>query len=135
MPDAPERGPVRAYLVRMERRFNHDEDSDLIEGIAIDPEGDRYGTIILREQRGEEPDTFLVLPDAGVPDVHAEASLDADHRTVSYEPVAALVFASEAAPPPRTVELGERWDAGDIAVYAFETEDDALTTLEEEATP
>lgn len=115
-----------AYFVRLTRPFRHDEDPDLIEGIYNDNEGERLGAAVFAaEERAGLLDTLLIIPDREVALVHAEASLDADHRVDSYEQVAALLYAPEEAPPRGVIELGDRWDAGDMVVYTFETEDDA----------
>jgi len=122
----PPRTPRPAYFTRLARRFRHDEDSDLIDGVYSDVEGDRIGIVILPEARGELPDTMLVVPDADVAPIHAESSLEADHRVISYEAVVAILYLPGEEPRGLVPQTGGRWDAGDQVAYVFDTEDDAM---------
>jgi hypothetical protein len=111
----------------MSRPFRHDIDHDIIDGVYVDQEGGTIGAIILpEERRRERPDTFLVVARPGVVAVHAEGALEADHRTVSYERLAALSYEPDVTPPDGVTREGVRWDAGDAVVFTFETEDEAL---------
>jgi len=123
---AHRRRPRTAYLVRMSRPFRHEEDTDLIEGVYSDQEGEPLGAIILREQRGESPDTFLVVTASAVVAVHVEGCFEADHRVTSYERLAAVVYQPEDTPPPGVERDGERWDTGEEVVFTFESDEDAL---------
>lgn len=123
---AHRRRPRIAYLVRMSRSFRHDEDTDLIDGVYVDQEGEPLGAIVLREQRGGPPDTFLVVAAPGVVAVHAEGVFEADHRVTSYERLAAVVYPPEVTAPPGVERDGERWDTGEEVVYTFESDEDAL---------
>lgn len=120
------RRPRLAYLVRMSRPFRHEEDTDLIDGLYVDHEGEPLGALVLRDRRGDPLDTFLVVAAPGVVAVHAEGAFEADHRVTSYERLAALVYGPEEEPAAGVQRNGDRWDTGDEVVFTFETEDDAV---------
>jgi len=113
-----------AYQVEMRRPFKHSRDSDIIEGQYGDPEGEPIGRLLMAEGSGER--AFLVLPNEDVPLIHVEATLEADHRVASYTQVVGLLFDPAETPAPGIVETGERWEAGDLVMYVFDTDDDAL---------
>lgn len=114
-----------AYRASFARAFNH-EDTDLIEGIYNDREGDPLGRAFLEQRRHEAPQAFLLLPEESVPLVHVEATLEADPRVGSYDRVFSLLYRSEETPVREVREMGERWDDGELLVYAFETDEEAL---------
>ncbi|HQW52259.1 MAG TPA: hypothetical protein PL082_09400 [Tepidiformaceae bacterium] len=113
------------YRAELGRPFRHDHDTDILDGIYRDAEGDPLGQLITEEQRGPL-DTFLVLPDEGIPLVHVEASLEADGRVSAYEQVFGLLYDPGEAPAAGVRETGERWESGDLVVYVFETDEEAL---------
>lgn len=112
------------YQVEMRRPFMHSRDLDIIEGEYRDREGDLIGQLVMNE--GGDDNTFLVLPEENIPLVHVEATLEADRRVVSYTQAVGLLYEPEETPVKGVRELGERWEAGDLVVYVFETDDDAL---------
>lgn len=95
----------------------------LVEGVYTDREGDPIGPVFTNE---DPPEEFLVLPDEAIPLVHVEAALDADPRVASYEQVVGLLFDPQEAVPPGIEENGERWENGELVIYTFETDDEAL---------
>jgi hypothetical protein len=95
----------------------------LVEGIYRDREGKRIGPVFTNE---DPPEEFLVLPDEEIPLVHVEAALDADHRVASYEQVVGLLFDPQERVPRGVDENGERWDNGELVVYTFESDEEAL---------
>lgn len=114
-----------AYRASFARPFDH-EDTDLIEGIYRDQEGDVIGKALLEQRRHEAPMAFLVIPEEAIPLVHVEATLDADHRIGSFERVFALLYRSDQVPSSGVRDTGERWDDGELVVFAFETDEEAL---------
>lgn len=118
-----------AYRVEI-RPFRHGRDTDLIEGFYRDREGRIIGRLLLADQPHELLEVFLVIPDESLPLVHVEASLDADRRVRSYEQVFGLLYEPSEEPAPGVRENGDRWEAGDLVVYTFETDEDALTAQE-----
>lgn len=112
------------YQAEMRRPFMHSRDLDIIEGQYVDREGDPIGRLLMTE--GGDDNTFLVLPEENIPLVHVEATLEADRRVVSYTQAVGLLYEPEETPVRGVRELGERWEAGDLVVYVFETDDDAL---------
>lgn len=110
-----------AYRVSVTRHFERSRDSDWIDDVYRDREGDRIGPIFARGH-----DVLLVLPDESIPLVHVEAALDADRRVNDVEPVVALVYESGETPTPSVRDSGERWDGGDAFLYVFATDDEAL---------
>jgi len=118
-----------AYRVEI-RPFRHGRDTDLIEGFYRDREGRTIGQLLLADQQHEPPKVFLVIPDESLPLVHVEASLDADRRVSIYEQVFGLLYEPNEETAPGVRENGDRWEAGDLVVYTFETDEDALTAQE-----
>lgn len=114
-----------AYRASLALAFNH-EDTDLIEGVYRDPEGDALGKAILEQRRREAPVAFLVIPEEEIPLVHVEAALDADSRIGSYDQVFALIYRTGEAVARGVREMGERWDDGEFVAYAFESDEEAL---------
>ena len=55
-----------------------------------------------------------------------EAALDEDHRVASYEQVVGLLFDPLEPVPPGVDENGERWDNGELVVYTFDSDEEAL---------
>lgn len=119
-----------AYRVQLSRPFRHEEDGDLIDGVYKDPDGDVVGPLIVREQRHREPEAFLVVPDEAIPLIHVEAAFDNDHRITAYEQVFGLIFQADEPVDENVRTLGDPWDGGDIVVYAFETDEEALEAQE-----
>jgi hypothetical protein len=132
MPDGqPTRKHRRiAYRAQMSRPFKHAEDSDLIDGVYRDLDGRVIGPIIFAEPPHARPDVFLLVPDEALPLVHVEAALDADHRITAYEQVFGLLYEAGEQPAPAVAATGDRWDAGDLVVYTFESDEDALAAQE-----
>jgi hypothetical protein len=114
-----------AYRATFTLPFKH-EDTDLIEGVYRDREGDPLGRAILEQRRHEAPLAFLVLPEEEIPLVHVEATLDADPRIGEYDQVFALLYGADEEPLAGVRDTGERWDDGELVVYAFETDEEAL---------
>lgn len=110
-----------AYRVSVTRHFERSRDSDWIDDVYRDPEGDRIGTIFARGH-----DVLLVLPDESIPLVHVEAALDSDRRISDVEPVVALVYEGGESPAASVRDSGDRWDSGDAFLYVFATDDEAL---------
>jgi hypothetical protein len=113
------------YRVQMERPFRHDEDIDIIEGIYRDPEGEPLGRLIAAETP-PPLDRFVVLPDEDIPLVHVESALEADGRVTSYEQVFGLLYDPSETPAQGVRDTGDRWESGDLVVYTFETDEEAL---------
>jgi hypothetical protein len=110
-----------AYRVGVTRHFERSRDSDLIDEIYRDSEGDRIGPIFAKGH-----DLLLILPDESIPLVHVEAALEADHRISDVEPLVVLVYEPDEQPARGVRESGERWESGDARLYAFATDDEAL---------
>ncbi len=117
------------YRVQMSSPFKHDRDIDIIDGIYADTGGEPLGRLIVPDT-GRTPDAFLVLPHEDIPLVHAEAALEADSRVSGYEQVFGLLYDPGEEPVQGVVDMGERWAAGDLVVYAFETDQEALEAQE-----
>ena len=113
------------YQVEMRRPFIHSRDGDIIEGQYVDGEGEPIGPLLTTE-RGDD-NRFLVLPEESVPLMHVEATLEADRRVAGYTQGVGLLYDPGETPIGGVREMGERWEAGDLVVYVFETDDDALT--------
>jgi hypothetical protein len=112
------------YRVQMRSPFKHDRDTDVIDGVYRDPEGDTIGRLIMVEPG--RPDLFLVIPEEAVPLVHVEAALEADSRAASYDRVFGLLYDPGEVPLAGVREMGDRWEAGDLVVYTFEADEEAL---------
>lgn len=113
------------YRALMRRPFRHDLDTDIIDGIYRDPEGDPLGRLIAPD--GPAPiDRFLVLPDEDIPLVHVESALEADGRVGAYEQVFGLLYDPSETPVQGVRETGDRWESGDLVIYTFETDEEAL---------
>jgi hypothetical protein len=95
----------------------------LVEGVYYDRRGGRIGPVFTNE---DPPEEFLLLPDEELPLMHVETALDLDHRVSSYEQVVGLMFDPHEDVPEGIEENGERWDNGELVVYTFETDDEAL---------
>ena len=114
-----------AYRATFGRSFDH-EDTDLIEGVYRDPEGDVIGKVMLEQRRHEAPQAFLVIPEEEIPLVHVEAKLDDDPRVGAYDQVFALLYRADETPEKGVSDTGERWDDGELVAYAFESDEEAL---------
>ena len=114
-----------AYRATFGRSFDH-EDTDLIEGVYRDPEGDVIGKVMLEQRRHEAPQAFLVIPEEAIPLVHVEAKLDDDPRVGAYDQVFALLYRADETPAKGVSDTGERWDDGELVAYAFESDEEAL---------
>ena len=114
-----------AYRATFARPFDH-EDTDLIEGLYRDPEGEAIGKAILEQRRHEAPQAFLVIPEEEIPLVHVEARLDDDPRVGSYDQVFALLYGSDETPGRGVRATGEKWDDGELVAFAFESDEEAL---------
>jgi hypothetical protein len=115
-----------AYRASVRHGFDRTRDTDAIEQLYRDPEGDAIGQLLV-----DEPgDFFLVIPEENIPLVHVEATLEADHRVEGYEPVYVLIYDPDEFASRGVVETGERWDGGDIVVFTFESDDQALEAQE-----
>ncbi|GMV84520.1 MAG: hypothetical protein AMXMBFR80_03780 [Dehalococcoidia bacterium] len=113
------------YRALMRRPFRHDLDTDIIDGIYRDTEGEPLGRLIAPD--GPNPlDRFLVLPDEDIPLVHVESALDADTRVGTYEQVFGLLYDPGETPVQGVRETGDRWEGGDLVIYTFETDEEAL---------
>lgn len=115
-----------AYRVTLSRPFRHDSDTDLIDGVYRDQEGDPIGQIMLDDQPDRLLDTLLVIPLENLPLVHVEAALDADHRITGYEQVFALLYLADERALPEVREAGDRWSDGEYVAYTFESDEEAL---------
>lgn len=112
-----------AYRAEFREPAAHTGAPYLVEGLYRDPEGEPIGPVFVHE---DPPEDFLVLPDEGIPLVHVEAALEADHRLASYEQLVGLIFDPQEPVPPGVAENGERWDNGELVVYTFESDEEAL---------
>lgn len=112
-----------AYRVTFGEPSRHRRPPDMMEGLYRDREGDVLGRILVQE---DPPEGFLVLPLEEIPLVHVEAQLEGDKRLSGYEQVFALLYEPSEEPAAGVAENGERWESGDLVVYAFETDDEAL---------
>lgn len=112
-----------AYRAEFTEPLAHTRAPYLVEGVYTDAEGRRIGPVFTNE---DPPEAFLVLPDEDVPLVHVEAALDADPRVASYEQLVGLLFDPLEAVPRGVAETGERWENGELVVYTFESDEDAL---------
>jgi hypothetical protein len=122
-----------AYRVRMARPFRHSEDNDIIDGVYSDPDGGSIGLLIPVEDGDRAPQEFLVVPNEQIPLVHVEAALENDHRVSGYEQVFGLIYDEGETPAVGVAATGDRWDAGDIVVYTFESDEEALAAQESPA--
>lgn len=114
-----------AYRVQLNRPFRHSEDTDIIDGVYNDGTNGGIGPILLPS--GDHDRTaLLILPDEEIPLLHVEAAFDADHRIQGYEQVVGLLYDPGEPVAPGVRENGDRWDAGDLVVYSFETDEDAV---------
>lgn len=113
------------YRVLMRRPFRHDLDTDIIDGLYRDTEGAPLGGLVSAETP-VPPDRFLVLPDEGIPLVHVESALEADSRIEQYEQVFGLLYDPGETPVDGVKEMGDRWESGDMVIYTFETDEEAL---------
>lgn len=116
-----------AYRLHLTRPFRHDEDTDLIDGVYRDAEGTAVGRILMDEGRQGGPNGLLVIPDEEIPLMHVEESFELDHRIAAREQVIALLYRAGEAPTAGVRESGDRWDDGELVVYTFESDDEALT--------
>ncbi len=113
------------YRALMRRPFRHDLDTDIIDGIYRDTEGDALGRLIAPD--GPNPlDRFLVLPDEDIPLVHVESALEADTRVGTYEQVFGLLYDPAETPVKGVRDTGDRWESGDLVIYTFESDEEAL---------
>lgn len=111
-----------AYRTSIQHGFDRTSDTDEVEHLYRDVEGDAIGQLLV-----DEPgDFFLVIPDERIPLMHVEATLEADHRVKGYERVYALLYDPAEAVSRGVIETGDHWDGGDIDVYTFETDEQAL---------
>jgi hypothetical protein len=110
-----------AYRVGVSRHFERSRDSDRIDDVYRDAEGDRIGAIFAKG-----PDLLLVLPDESIPLMHVEAAFESDHRITDVEPVVALIYEIDEAPVRGVRDSGDRWESGDAILYAFATDEEAL---------
>ncbi len=113
------------YRVQMSSPFKHGRDTDIIDGVYADTAGEPLGRLIVPDT-GRTPDSFLVLPDEEIPLVHVEAALEADIRVSGYEQLFGLLYDPGERPVEGVAEMGDRWVAGDLVVYPFETDEEAL---------
>jgi hypothetical protein len=113
------------YRALMRRPFRHDLDTDIIDGIYRDTEGDPLGRLITPDDP-HPLDRFLVLPDEDIPLVHVESALEADTRVGTYEQVFGLLYDPGETPVQGVRETGDRWESGDLVIYTFETDEEAL---------
>ena len=113
------------YRVQMSRPFRHDRDTDIIEGTYRDTEGEPLGRLIATETP-PPLDRFVVLPLEDIPLVHVESALEADGRVTGYEQVFGLLYDPAETPAQGVRDTGDRWESGDLVVYTFETDEEAL---------
>ncbi len=114
-----------AYRVQLNRPFRHSEDTDIIDGVYSDGTNGEVGPILLPS--GDHDRTaLLVLPAEDIPLLHVEAAFDSDHRVQAYEQVVGLLYDPGEPVVAGVRENGDRWDAGDLVVYTFETDEDAV---------
>ncbi len=112
-----------AYRCELNEPLQHTGAPYLIEGLYRDREGAPIGPVFTNE---DPPEAFLVLPDEAIPLVHVEANLDADPRVSAYEQVVGLLYDPQERVPAGVAESGERWENGELVVYTFESDDEAL---------
>ncbi|MCO5201172.1 MAG: hypothetical protein M9925_05670 [Chloroflexi bacterium] len=113
------------YRALMRRPFRHDLDTDIIDGTYRDTEGEPLGRLIAAESP-PPLDRFVVLPHEQIPLVHVESALEADGRVSGYEQVFGLLYDPAETPSQGVRDTGDRWESGDLVVYTFETDEEAL---------
>ena len=116
-----------AYRVQLNRPFRHNQDTDVIDGLYRDSDGDPIGQLLVAEQPHRKPETFLVIPAESLSLLHVEAALERDHRVKGYEQVFGLLYDPDEEPAAGVRASGDRWESGDLVVYTFETDEDALS--------
>lgn len=114
-----------AYRVQLNRPFRHAEDTDIIDGVYGDGSNGPLGPILLPS--GDHDRTaLLILPAEDIPLLHVEAAMDKDHRVESFEQVVGLLYDPGEPVSPGVRDTGDRWDAGDLVVYTFESDEEAV---------
>lgn len=114
-----------AYRVQLNRPFRHSEDTDIIDGVYSDGTNGALGPILL-PSGDHDGRALLVLPEEDIPLIHVEAAMDNDHRVDSFEQVFGLLYDPDEPVPGGVGGVGDRWDAGDLIVYTFESDEDAV---------
>jgi hypothetical protein len=113
-----------AYRVELSRGITRDTGEDLFFGVYRDPEGGRVGRFLYRRHEAA-PSCGLLIPDEAIPLMHVEEALDTDHRVSSFGMAIALIYRRGEQPHAGVVEMGERWDAGDLRIFLFEDDETA----------